>query len=91
MQLEIIGHDLEITEALRNQARKKLAVLDKHCEGATAKLLLYVEGNKQCAELTLYLAGKTFRAEAEAIDMYQTFDLIVNKMKRQLVKYHELR
>ena len=89
MQLEIVGRGLELTEALRNQAQKKLAVLAKHGAGATAKLLLYVERNHQCAELTLYLTGKTLRAEADAADMYQTFDLIVDKMKRQLVKYHE--
>ena len=91
MQLEINGRDLVVTEALKAQAQKKLATLDKQCENATAKLLLYVEKDGQCAELTVYLAGKSLRAEAKAADMYEAFDLLVDKMKRQLVKYREQR
>lgn len=90
MNLTISGHQLDITDALRNYAQGKLQrmvgpfenVIDLHVILGTEKLAQY-------AEATVNLRGKTVFAKAEGQDAYAAIDGLVDKLDRQLVRHKE--
>jgi|CXWL01.1.fsa_nt_gi putative sigma-54 modulation protein len=90
MNLTISGHQLDLTEALKNYAETKVQrlvepfekVIDVHLVFSTDKL-------HQSAEATVNLSGKTVFAKADAKDCYAAMDLLVDKLDRQLVRHKE--
>ena len=90
MQLNISGHQLEVTPALRDYVSEKLARLERHSDKITScQVTLSVEKLQKKAEATLALAGGELVANAEHADMYAAIDLLANKLDRQLIKHKE--
>ena len=84
MQLNISGHQLDITDALRDYVTEKMARLERHFE-----VTLEVEKLRQKAEATLHIAGGEVVALAEHTDMYAAIDMLTDKLDRQLIKHKE--
>lgn len=90
MHLNVTGHHVEITPALRSYVEKKLErvtrhfdhVIDVHC-------VLTVEKLQQKAEATLHMRGETVHAIAEDQDMYAAIDALTDKLDRRVVKHKE--
>jgi putative sigma-54 modulation protein len=90
MHLNLTGHHVEITPALRSYVEKKLErvtrhfdhVIDVHC-------VLTVEKILQKAEATLHMRGETVHAIAEEQDMYAAIDALTDKLDRRVVKHKE--
>lgn len=90
MQVNISGHQLEVTDALRDYVTEKFARLERHFDKITnAHVIMHVEKLKQKIEATLHIAGGEVQANAEHEDMYAAIDLLTDKLDRQLIKYKE--
>ena len=94
MQVVIKGKNLEVTAALRDHSRQKVAKIEKLDLGfREIEVKLVVEKNRsiqenQIAELTLFGNGKILRATERDRDMYVAIDKAVAKLQRQIKKYH---
>ncbi|WP_022961131.1 ribosome hibernation-promoting factor, HPF/YfiA family [Halopseudomonas pelagia] len=90
MQLNLSGHQLDITDAMRDYVNEKMSRLERHFDKITnVQVTLEVEKLRQKAEATLHVAGGEVVANAEHTDMYAAIDLLTDKLDRQLIKFKE--
>ncbi len=90
MQVNVSGHHLEVTDALKNYANTKLLRLQRHFDRITnINVILRVEKLRQKAESTIRINGGEVFADAEAEDLYAAIDLMADKLDRQLIKRKE--
>ncbi|MCK5876249.1 MAG: ribosome hibernation promoting factor [Candidatus Marithrix sp.] len=90
MQLNLSGHHIEITSALRSYVTSKMERLERHFDHVTnVHVILSVEKLRQKAEATLHASGANLFAEAEHEDMYAAIDGLTDKLDRQLKKHKE--
>ena len=90
MQVNISGHQLDVTDALRDYIGEKLGRLERHFDKITnVQVTMEVEKLKQKIEATLHVAGGEVVANAEHQDMYAAIDLLADKLARQLIKHKE--
>ncbi len=90
MQVNISGHQLDVTDALRDYIGEKLSRLERHFDRITnVQVIMQVEKLKQKIEATLHIAGGEVVANAEHEDMYAAIDLLADKLDRQLIKHKE--
>jgi putative sigma-54 modulation protein len=88
MQITVSGHQVEITEPLRNYASEKIGRLQKHFDGViNAKIVLHVQKNLHKAEATIHAPGTTLHANAEGHDMYAAIDALAAKLDRQMLRH----
>jgi putative sigma-54 modulation protein len=90
MQLDVKGKNLEVSDAIRTYAERKLAKLDKQLHALTrVEVELAVERNpsvaaNQVAEATVWLKGRTLRAREASRDMKASIDELTEKLLRQV-------
>lgn len=90
MQLNISGHHLDITEAIRQHSEQKLAKIKHHFDHViNVNMILEVEKDVQKAEATIHVSGADLFAKAESSDMYVSIDQMVNKLDAQIKKHKE--
>ena len=88
MQIQISGHQIEITQALRDHVQSRLNRLEKYFDNVTSlAVVLSVEKLQHRAEATLSAAGRTLHAEASDGDMYASIDALLDKLVAQLRKH----
>lgn len=92
MQIQITGQNIEVTEAIRTYAEKKLqriySLVDKI---GHIHLTFHVERVNQIAEANISVPGSQIHAEAVSENIYESIDKLVDKLIRQLKKYKEKR
>jgi putative sigma-54 modulation protein len=92
MQLDITGHHVEVTPALRDYVTDKMSRLDRHFEKITnVHVVLSVEKLRHKAEATVSANGSSLFANSEEADMYAAIDALVDKLDRQGKKLKEKR
>jgi putative sigma-54 modulation protein len=92
MNLNLSGHHLEVTPALRTYVQSKLERVKRHFDHVIdAHVILTVEKLRQKAEVTLHVRGKELHCESEEQDLYAAIDLLVDKLDRQVLRYKEQR
>jgi putative sigma-54 modulation protein len=90
MQLQIKGKNLDVSDAIRSYAERKLSKLDKQLHDTTrVEIELAVEKNpsvsaNQVAEATVWLKGHTLRAREATRDMKASIDELTEKLLRQV-------
>jgi len=90
MRIDISGHQIDITAALRDYATDKMGKLAKHFEQhLDTRMILSVDKLDHKAEATLHTPGKTLYADAMAPDMYAAIDLLTDKLDRLVIKQKE--
>lgn len=90
MNIQMTGHGLSISDALRDLTEKKLSRIQSHHEGIEyIHVTFSVEKIRQLAHAQLSLPGHVINASAESDDMYQTVDLLLKKLVSQLSKAKE--
>jgi putative sigma-54 modulation protein len=90
MDVTIAGHHLEVTPALREYVKAKLARIARHFDLMTdVRCTLTVEKLDHKAEATIHLAGTTIHADAIEENMYAAVDGLVDKLDRQVRKHKE--
>ena len=90
MQINLTGHHVDITDALRDYVDTKFAKLERHFDHITnVHVILNVEKLTQKAEATVHLSGAEVFATSEHQDMYAAIDGLIDKLDRQVVKHKE--
>ena len=90
MQVNVSGHHIEITPALKEHLNNKLGRIERHFDNVTSfHCILTVEKLRHKAEAKIHVTGSTIFAEAVEEDMYAAIDSMVDKLDRQIVKHKE--
>jgi putative sigma-54 modulation protein len=90
MRIEISGHQIDVTPALREYVQNRFEKLGRHSDQLLdAHVILSVEKLLQKAEATMNLSGRSLHAESAAEDMYAAIDLLTDKLDRQVLKHKE--
>ncbi len=90
MNLNITGHHIEVTPAIRDYVTGKLDRVIRHFDSVTSvHVILSVEKLQQKAEITVHVKGKDIFADAVDADLYASIDALVDKLDRQVLKYKE--
>ncbi len=90
MQINITGHQVELTEPLKDYVKNKFDKLERHFDHiSNVQVTLSIQKQRQIAEATLHLSGADVHANAENEDMYASIDGLVDKLDRQILKHKE--
>ena len=90
MQLNISGHHLDITPALKQHTNQKLSKIKHHFDQVmNVNMILEVQKDVQTAEATIHLRGVDLFAKAESNDMYASIDKVINKLDSQILRHKE--
>jgi putative sigma-54 modulation protein len=92
MQINLTGHHVDITEALKGYVDTKFDRLERHFDDViNVHVILSVEKLRQKAEATIHINGANVFADAVHEDMYAAIDGLIDKLDRQVIKYKEKR
>ncbi|MDR1424096.1 MAG: ribosome-associated translation inhibitor RaiA [Azoarcus sp.] len=90
MNLNITGHHVEVTDAIRTYATEKLDRVVRHFDNVTSvNVILSVDKLKQKAEATVHVRGKDIHVESTDADLYAAIDTLTDKLDRQVQKYKQ--
>ncbi len=91
MQINITGHHVDITPALRDYVTNKMQKIQRVFSNITnVHVVLNVDKKfQQKAEARIHVAKAEIFAEAESEDMYAAIDLMMEKLDRQVLKHKE--
>ncbi len=90
MKIEVSGHQIDVTPALREYVVTKLERLERHFDQVLdVHVILSVDKLEQKAEATLNLTGRSLHANSVSEDMYAAIDLLIDKVDRQVLKVKE--
>ncbi|MEW9897438.1 ribosome-associated translation inhibitor RaiA [Chitinivorax sp. PXF-14] len=90
MNLNLSGHHLEITPAIRDYVISKLDRVTRHFDHVIdVNVVLSVDKLQQKIDVNVHLRGKDIHVEATDEDMYAAIDALADKLDRQVLKYKE--
>jgi putative sigma-54 modulation protein len=90
MNLNLTGHHVEITAAMRDYVTSKMDKIKRHFDHVIdVSVILSVEKLKQKAEANVHVRGKDIFVETDSPDMYASIDSLVDKLDRQILKHKE--
>jgi putative sigma-54 modulation protein len=90
MNLQLTGHHLEVTPALRDYIASKLSKISNHFDHVIdIKVTLSVEKLSQKVEATVHVPGNDLHAECSNENMYSAIDLLAYKLDRQVLRFKE--
>lgn len=90
MQVNLTGHHIVITPALREYVNDKLTRIGRHFDHVTdIHCILTVEKLQHKAEATVNVSGRQLYADAVKSDMYAAIDRLTDKLDRQVKKHKE--
>ena len=88
MQIDITGHHINITAALRSYVEDKFERLERHFDNMiNIHVILSVEKERQMAEATINVNRGNIFAESKHEDMYAAIDGLTDKLDRQIKKH----
>jgi len=92
MQLDITGHHVDITAALRDYVESKMQKVERHFDLVTdVHCILTVEKLRHKAEATVSVNGVKVYADATEEDMYAAIDRLSDILDRRVRKHKEKR
>lgn len=90
LPIQLTGHNIELTDTLREFVNNKFSRVTKHAERITRiHIVLSVDKLIQKAEATIHIPHFEVYAEETSDDMYKTIDKLIDKLVRQLEKHKE--
>ncbi|MFI4937997.1 MAG: ribosome hibernation-promoting factor, HPF/YfiA family [Candidatus Berkiellales bacterium] len=91
MQINITGHHIELTPALRDYVNTKIQKIQRIFNNITnVHVILSVDKKfQQKAEARMNMARAEIIAESESENMYAAIDTMIDKLERQVVKHKE--
>ncbi len=88
MNLNLTGHHVEITPAMRDYVTTKMDKIKRHFDNVIdVNVTLSVEKLKQNAEASVHVRGKDIFVETNSANMYVSIDNLVDKLDRKILKY----
>jgi putative sigma-54 modulation protein len=92
MNLNLTGHRLEITPAIRDYVMAKLDRVTRHFDNVIdVNVVMSVDKLRHKVEVNLHARGKDIHVEAIEADMYAAIDALADKLDRQVLKHKEKR
>lgn len=92
MNLNIQGHHVDLTDALRSYVSGKIERLERHMDSLLdVNVILAVDKDRHKAEAVLHVSGAKLFAESEQENMYAAIDNLVDKLDRQVCKLNAKR
>lgn len=90
MNIQITGHHVEITAAIRDYVNGKLERITRHFDHVIdINVILSVDKLRQKVEATVHVRGKDIFAESEDTNMYAAIDSLVDKLDRSVIRHKE--
>lgn len=90
MNINLSGHHVEITPAIRDYVNAKLGKVVRHFDQVIeTNVVISVEKLEQKVEATVHIPGKDFHAECVDANLYAAIDSLVDKLDRQVMKHKE--
>lgn len=90
MNLNLTGHHLDITPAIREHVLNKLDKVKRHFDNVIdVNVILSVDKLVQKAEANVHVSGKNIFAEASDSNLYVAIDTLVDTLDRQVLKHKE--
>ena len=92
MNLNLTGHHLLITPAIREYISTKLVRVTRHFDHVIdVNVVLSVDKLRQQISANLHVSGKEIHAECVEEDMYAAIDALADKLDRQVLRHKEKR
>jgi putative sigma-54 modulation protein len=92
LQFTFFGKNVEVTQAIRQYAAKKLSRLERFFETRselTASVTFSVERGRYIVEVTIPLYDLLIRGEERSNDLFASLDLVADKLEKQITRYRE--
>ena len=90
MRVNLSGHHVEVTPALRRYTERKLGrILRRFDRVIEVQCTLTVDKLRHRAESTVYVRGPAIHASAVAADMYAAIDALADKLDRRVRSHKE--
>ncbi|WP_223788859.1 ribosome hibernation-promoting factor, HPF/YfiA family [Marinicella meishanensis] len=90
MHLTITGHQLEVTEPIRNYIETKFERIKRHFDQVlNAHVIISVEKVRHKSEATMHIGGKDFFADSTEDHLYKSIDLLVDKLDKQIRRHKD--
>jgi putative sigma-54 modulation protein len=90
MNLNLSGHHLVITPAIRSYLITKLERVTRHFDHVIdVNVVLSVDKLQQQITANLHIRGKDIHAECVDADMYAAIDALADKLDRQVLRHKE--
>ncbi|HZP88348.1 MAG TPA: ribosome-associated translation inhibitor RaiA [Burkholderiales bacterium] len=90
MNLQLTGHHLEITPAIRSYVTSKLERLTRHFDHVIdVNVIMSVDKLQQRIEANVHVPGSDIFCESIHADMYAAIDGLVDKLDRQIIRHKE--
>ena len=92
MNLNLTGHRLLITPAIREYVTTKLERVTRHFDHVIdVNVVLSVDKLRQQITANLHIRGKEIHAECVEPDMYAAIDALADKLDRQVLRHKKKR
>jgi putative sigma-54 modulation protein len=90
MNLQVSGHQVAVTPAIREYVAGKLQRITHHFDQVIdVNVIMSVEKLEQKIEATVHVRGKDIFCESTAGDMYAAIDRLIDKLDRTILKHKE--
>ena len=90
MQINLTGHHVEVTPALKQYVARKFDRVVRHFDHVTSiHVVLTVEKQLHKAEVTLHVAGADMFADASHSDMYAAIDALADRIDAQVRRHKD--
>lgn len=90
MQLTITGHQLEVTEPIRDYIETKFEKIKRHFDQVlNAHVIIRVEKLQHKSEATMHIGGKDFFADSTEDHLYKSIDLLIDKLDKQIRRHKD--
>ncbi len=88
MKIEIVAKNYQVKDQLEEVINKKVSRLDKYFDDeAVCRLYLKTEKRDSKMEIQINYMGTFLRAEAKGDNFYDTIDIVLPKIEKQIYKY----
>lgn len=90
MNLNLSGHHLVLTPAIRDYVAAKLERVTRHFDHVIdVNVVLSVDKLEQQITANLHVRGREIHAECADADMYAAIDALADKLDRQVLRHKE--
>jgi len=90
MNLNLTGHHLQITPAIRDYVANKLTRITHHFDHVIdVNVVFSVEKLQQKVEANVHVRGRDIFCESSDPDMYAAIDSLIDKLDRTIIKHKE--
>lgn len=90
MQLTITGHQLEVTEPIKQYIENKFERIKRHFDQIlNVHVIISVEKLRHKSEATMHIGGKDFFAESTEDHLYKSIDFLVDKLDKQIRRHKD--